>query len=236
MTSVAESTGAPEVKMPSSAYMIAVMTLVATICGLLIVGTYQMTKNAIAHNKAQMVREAIQDKETGVIPTATKLVTYALGADGQSIEKVDESAAPAKKFIAAYDDSNALVGIAIEGSARGYGGPISAVCAFSPDKKAITKLRVIDQKETPGLGDKILKDKDFLANFDALSVTYDEQTKKITQPIVAVRHGKKKDAWQVDAISGATISSKAVARLLAESTQEMVPVIMANLDQIKRGE
>ena len=78
-------------------------------------------------------------------------------------------------------------------------------------------------------GDKALyfgSDPEFLANFKALDASH---------PITAVKHGTKKNPWEIDAISGATISSRAVGRLLAGSVKEMAPLIERNKDRIERG-
>ncbi|OQX44478.1 MAG: FMN-binding protein, partial [Candidatus Sedimenticola endophacoides] len=41
--------------------------------------------------------------------------------------------------------------------------------------------------------------------------------------------------WQVDSISGATISSKAIARMINQSGQRMFPLIMRHLDRLRAG-
>ncbi|MGB5728492.1 MAG: FMN-binding protein, partial [Thiogranum sp.] len=51
--------------------------------------------------------------------------------------------------------------------------------------------------------------------------------------IIMVKHATKTEPWQIDAISGATISSRAVARMLNDSAQRMVPKIMADLDRLQ---
>ena len=52
--------------------------------------------------------------------------------------------------------------------------------------------------------------------------------------IVSVRNGSKTEPWQIDAISGATISSKAVARMLNDSAQQAAPVIMRHLHVLQK--
>ncbi len=69
-------------------------------------------------------------------------------------------------------------------------------------------MEILDSRETPGLGDKIYKDAAFVANFASLSVDPE---------IVAVKKGNKSAPNQIDAITGATISSKAVVKI-AETT------------------
>jgi len=71
-------------------------------------------------------------------------------------------------------------------------------------------MEILDSRETPGLGDKIYKDADFVANFDDLAV----------DPVIkAVKKGLKLAPNEIDAITGATISSKAVVRIINEGRE-----------------
>ena len=88
--------------------------------------------------------------------------------------------------------------------------------------------------ETPGLGDKIAFDPAFLKNFEALDAGLNEAGDALAHPIVAVKAGKKQNAWEVDAISGATISSVAVAKALDRSMQRMAPLIQRYKQELSR--
>ena len=97
-----------------------------------------------------------------------------------------------------YDGSGAPVGTALSEAPRGYAGPIKmtvGVVGFGAETRltgvAISKL---DQSETPGLGVKITLP-GFLDMFKGLSL--DEV-------------GLKADGGKIDAITAATISSRAV--------------------------
>ena len=73
---------------------------------------------------------------------------------------------------------------------------------FDPATRAVTGYYVLDQKETPGLGDKIERDTVFVAQFRG----------KVT-PIKGVKTSTA-DASKVQTITGATISSRAVIRII----------------------
>jgi electron transport complex protein RnfG len=94
---------------------------------------------------------------------------------------------------------------------------------------------VLESKETPGLGDKIMKDADFIANFEALDTKLGDDGESMVHPIELAKHGEKTDPWQVEAITGATISSRAVANILRASTAQTVPVIARNMDVLEGG-
>ncbi|MCU0640490.1 MAG: FMN-binding protein [Candidatus Margulisbacteria bacterium] len=82
-------------------------------------------------------------------------------------------------------------GRALAVTVRGYGGEIELLVGIDQQER-ISGLKVLSHKETPGLGANIVRP-DFLGQFKG---------KKRTDPLEA-----KKD---IDAISGATISSRAV--------------------------
>ena len=104
----------------------------------------------------------------------------------------------------------------IETSDRGYADIISAMYAYDPDKQDHHRIQVVDMRETPGLGDRIGSDRGFLDNFKDLNAKFDPDESSV-HPITVVKHGAKKNAWEIDAISGATISSRAVGRMLQKS-------------------
>jgi electron transport complex protein RnfG len=93
---------------------------------------------------------------------------------------------------------------------------------------------VLASKETPGLGDRIETDAAFLKNFERLDVTLAEDHSAPANPIRAVKHGKKEHAWEVDGITGATISSVAIAAMLRDSTTFWIPRIRARLDDFQQ--
>ncbi len=80
---------------------------------------------------------------------------------------------------------------------KGFGGPITAAVGINIDG-TLKGVRVLEQNETPGLGDKIT-DNTFLSQFEGLSY----------------------DKIDVDTISSATISSKALIELVQEEAQKL---------------
>jgi len=81
----------------------------------------------------------------------------------------------------------------------------------------VTGMYVLESRETPGLGDKIFKDEAFVANFRALAVDPE---------IVLVKGGRTADN-EVDAITGATISSRAVVKILNTAHEAWRPRLEA---------
>lgn len=95
-------------------------------------------------------------------------------------------------------------GTAVAVSPRGYSGPIDMLVGIDPQGK-VKGLKILNQRETPGLGANITKP-GFLRQFVGKSA------KDSIEP--------KKD---IDAITGATISSRAVCRGVREALGKVKP-------------
>lgn len=202
--------------------MIRLMGVVSLLCGLLIVGTEVNTRGRIRRNQEIIMRESVAQ----LLPGIEKQIIYGVEPSGD-LKILASAEATGPRLFAGYDASGKFLGVVIEASERGYSDIISAMYAYAPDTQTITGFQVVDMKETPGLGNRISTDPGFLENFKSLDATH---------PITTVKHGTKKNPWEIDAISGATVSSRAVGRMLQKSVQDVAPVVLRNLNRIKRGE
>jgi electron transport complex protein RnfG len=91
-------------------------------------------------------------------------------------------------------ENNEFVGAAVIGSTeKGFSGLIKLMIGFKPDG-TVQNIVVLEQKETPGLGTK-MKDEKFLAQFRDINPS--AFNLKVT-----------KDGGEVDALTGATITSR----------------------------
>jgi electron transport complex protein RnfG len=52
--------------------------------------------------------------------------------------------------------------------------------------------------------------------------------KSLLHPIVTVKQGAKTEAWQIDGITGATITAEAIGEILNDSANAWVPVFERN--------
>ena len=101
-----------------------------------------------------------------------------------------------------------VTGTAIIGSSeKGFSGLIKIMVGFHPDG-SINNISVLEQKETPGLGTKIKDDK-FIRQFrDQNPSEYNLKAKK--------------DGGDIDALTGATITTRA----FGEATQQAYDVFI----------
>lgn len=93
----------------------------------------------------------------------------------------------------AYDNDNKLVGMAVEVSEIGFGGNIRMLVGFDSEGKVVD-YSILEHSETPGLGSKM--------------------TEWFSTRIPGIQMGEKelkvsKDGGEIDAITAATISSRA---------------------------
>jgi electron transport complex protein RnfG len=204
------------------------MVGVGLLCGLLIVGVFLGTRPVIERNRAEALERAI----FRVLPEARSSGTFRLSEE-ERFERVEGSALGGALVYAGYDEEQRLVGIAVDARGMGYQDVIHVLYGYGFERDAIIGLQVLESRETPGLGDKIETDPAFLENFEQLDVSLVPDGSAVAHPIEFVKPGGKEHPWQVDGITGATISSVAIAEILRASTQEWIPRIRRNLDDFR---
>ena len=97
-------------------------------------------------------------------------------------------------------------GYTAEGTCKdGYGGDITLMVGFKTDKKTVISYKVLAASETPGLGMK-LKTPEFAGQFAGK----DGRSLKV-----------KKDGGEIEAITSATITSRAVCRAIADAQSKL---------------
>lgn len=170
------------------AEMLFIITIVA---GALLGFFNQLTKEPIAAANKKAKDEAYQ-----LVMEQAK----SFKEDNALTEKM-KSAAPEgavfSEVMIAEDSNNTPIGYVMSVIAKeGYGGDISLTIGVDMTG-AITAIEVISQSETAGLGANCTKD-DFKSRFAGVK---SEDTLKVT-----------KDGGTIDAMSGATITSRAVTK------------------------
>lgn len=95
----------------------------------------------------------------------------------------------------------------VPAESKGYGGSIKLLVAIGPDNKVI-KYSILESKETPGLGDKAAKEP-FTGQF----------TGKTSEHLIVTKDASNKE--DIQAISGATITSRAVTLAVKNAVDEV---------------
>lgn len=186
-----------------------VLVIVAAISAASLAGLWSLTAKS---------RKAIADKET----EAALSVVF----PGAETFEVKETTVNGKPFSyrAAIKDGG-VVGYVAEGAAVGYSSTIRVMVGVGTDF-SIAGIKVLAQKETPGLGDKILEVLSKKTWGTIISGTSPDE--KGLRPWFQVQFdGKKvpvkvdKDGGDIQSITGATISSRAVCKAVNEAVEEI---------------
>jgi electron transport complex protein RnfG len=206
---------------------------IGMLCGMLIAVVFTTTAPIIERNRSEALERAVFD----VLPTATQRRTYRIDLFGDLVPVREGDDTPAAEQLhAGFDANGTLVGFAIEASGMGYADRITLLYGYSPAGEAIVGIRVLASKETPGLGDRIENDADFLANFEALDARLNTARTAPANRIVTVKHGQKTQPWEIDGITGATVSSKAVGEILGASTDRWLAKMHDRWQQLTPAE
>lgn len=157
------------------------LTLIALVAAGALGGVYMLTEAPIAQQKQQKQANAIGS----VLPeAANRTIAEPEDANGYIIHR-------------AYD-GDTFIGAAVETETDGFGGKIKLMVGFDAEGN-IVNYEVLEQTETPGLGTHIVEW---------------FKTEKNRQSVIGLNPDKvnltvSKDGGDVDAITAATISSRA---------------------------
>lgn len=231
---VQTSTPAPATPAPATPGLAMLMTLglIAAISGLLVATAYEYTAPIIAEKERIATEAAVLRilpgavaKRDFLIAAQGGLTPLAANGDGGSAS----DAAEGSIVYAGYDAQGQLQGLAFTGVGTGYAGPVKVLFAYDPERQLIVRSKVLKSNETPGFGDKLDKDPAFLKNLEALDTRLDATGQTLANPIVTVKNGTKTQPWQIDAITGATLSSRAMGKAANQAAQRAAPAIQRSL-------
>ena len=168
------------------------LTLISAVCAAVLAIVNNATKERIANLATLKANNAAR----AVLPASVK-----------AIEPVKDPAdASLTAFIGYTDDAKTqIAGYAVPGlTAKGYGGNIRLMVGLNPDRTVIS-YQVLAAAETPGLGSN-LSTPAFIARFK-------------DQPAASVK--VTKDGGKIEALTSATITSRAVCDAVADAAQRI---------------
>ena len=191
----------------SSLRLVGTLAVAGALAGLAIVLVFQWANPRIEAWRAEVLAAAV----TEVLAGADRYETVFLEEGSLTAAPVGDTTGLDRVYVG-YDDGGAPVGVAMVGAAAGFQDIIRVIFGYDPANGDVIGMRVLESKETPGLGDKIEKDSSFVAEF-----------LQVAAPLVGVKEGRESGAdTEVIMITGATISSRAI-----------VDIINARLDGVR---
>ncbi|MBI2527144.1 MAG: FMN-binding protein [Candidatus Rokubacteria bacterium] len=191
--------------------LLATLGVGGVVAGVLLVVAFGLTLPTIEANKARELAAAVNE----VLRAPARYETLYVVA-GALVRKVPDGADPKKveRVYLGYRSDDQRVGFAMVSAEAGFQDFVRVIFGYDPRTKQLLGMKVLESKETPGLGDKIEKDRAFVSQFAEAHV-----------PLIGVKQGKRSGPREVAMITGATISSKAVIRIINNALQRLGPLV-----------
>ena len=200
--------------------LLAMMTGAGAIAGLLIVSAYTATLPRIEQHQGEVMQAAI----TEVLKAPASYDTLFLY--NGALTKFVPAGTETKKLERVYlghDAAGKPIGFAVSAAENGFQDLVTLMFGYDAPAHKLIAMKVIGNKETPGLGNKIETDSAFVNGF---------------VNAVAPVNGVKKDRGKsgpndVVMITGATISSRAVIRIINNAIARWQPLMDAYHEEAK---
>jgi len=186
--------------------LVAVLTGICAVSGFMMAFVYNITEAPIAAAEAKDEQDAVNS----VMPPNASLVSLVVTQEQQELT-----------FFVGRDEAGRITGVAATGkSGNGYGGDIKVMVGITATG-TVSAIKVLKPlKETPGLGANIEKD----------AWTKQFRNKPIDCKW-SVTKDDKSNPHGIDAITAATISSRAVVEAVDQAIQQykrFEPMIQAS--------
>lgn len=175
------------------------LAVAGLVSGVAIVFAYRATTPRIRANQAAALERAVLE----VLPGAERMERR-VWKGGELAAAVEGRGDSDESVYLGFAGDGRLVGYAVPAAGPGFQDTIKVIYGLDAAGAKVIGLYVLESRETPGLGDRIYKDPKFVAEFDALAV----------EPTIALIKGHGEKPNEVDAITGATISSRAIVKIL----------------------
>ncbi len=190
--------------------MIVVLTILCSFSGGLLAAIRNGTKDKIETQQLTFVKG----------PAILAILEGASNAPIDDRFKIVDQGIERNFFIGVFDGKAGSV--AFESSGKGFGGDIGIMVGVNTSDDSIVGVGVTTHSETPGVGSKAKSDPSFVAQFK-------------DKPLVGTFQVKS-DGGQVDALSGATVTSRGVSVALTDAGaiyERLKPQIVEKLKVFK---
>jgi electron transport complex protein RnfG len=178
------------------------LAVIAAICTALVAGTWQLTAERIEQNRKDFLERSLTPALAGLffdssvtesiisIPTPHDLP----GTETAIIYRV-------------YAGEEPVAALFVVSARDGYAGPIRLLVGISMDG-TITGIRVLEHRETPGLGDRIdITKSDWVLQFDGHSLRDPEPA----------QWAIKTDGGKFDQLTGASVTPRSIVKAIKQT-------------------
>jgi electron transport complex protein RnfG len=179
--------------------MITVMLVIGVFSSLLLAASDQLTRPLIEKHKLEALQNSIFQVLAGT-------------------KEYEEISTETFKVYKGFTEQKELVGYAFIAEGSGFQGNIRMIVGINPGLDTLLGLNVLEQSETPGLGGNIVRES-FQNQFSGLKLAASENF------VSYVKNVTPQNPGEIQAITGATISSKAVVNILNNSIAELRKIV-----------
>ena len=205
------SPAAPGAAKTPALRLLVTLALAGAGSGLLVVSVYRITLPAVERYAGQRVEAAVREVlkaparwDTLYLVKGTLTTTAPAGVDPRELPRA----------YLGRDGEGRAVGAAVTAQEPGFQEELQLMVGFDPASGALIGIKLLEQKETPGLGDKI-EDSSFTGQFRGR-----------VPPLKGVK-ASRGSPGEVQTITGATISSRAVIRIVNHAIERWRPLLQA---------
>lgn len=178
------------------------LALIAAICTALVAATYQATRDRIAANEKAMLEQSLQPALSGVFfdsgVSESRLIIeppHELPGSGPAI------------IYRVYAEDVPVAALFVVTARDGFSGPIRILLGVEADG-TVTGLRILEHRETPGLGDRIESERsDWVFQFEGRS---------IEDPLPS-GWAIKVDDGEFDQLTGASVTPRAIIKAMRDT-------------------
>ncbi len=175
---------------------ISVLVLVSIFSGLVLSQVYNYANPNIVENQKDAIEKAIFN-----------LIPLTVNYEFKKIGNQD--------IYFCYKKNQDLAGYVFKAQGMGYQGQITFMVGLNKDLKKLKGIEILKHSETPGLGAKIVTD-GFRKQFENLKI------------YPTIEYAKSSDSLkenQIQAITGATVTSKSIVNILNTKLKDVVSVL-----------
>lgn len=178
------------------------LTVIATICTSLVAFTYHFTADRIAANDKALLEQSLQPALSDLFFDSGVSESRLVVSPPHELPGDDEAL-----IYRIYAGGKPVAALFVVTARDGFSGPIRILLGVDM-QGAVTGIRILKHKETPGLGDKIeSRRSDWVHQFAGRS---------IGDPVVtdwAIR----RDGGQFDQLTGASVTPRAVVKAMRDT-------------------
>ena len=178
------------------------LIVLAAVCILLVASTYQATRERIAANEQAYLEQSLKPvlegiEYDGTLSDSTKIIEPPHTLPGDEPVTVYR----------VYADGAPIAALFVVTAKDGYSGPIHLLIGIDASG-TVNRARVLEHRETPGLGDQIDSAKsDWIEQFNRTSLADPSTDLWLI----------KRDGGEFDQLTGASITPRAVVKAIKET-------------------